>query len=60
MYKLTVCGICGTNIMQDGCCGSETIIFYCACGEKYLDSLKNKNKKRQEVNRVCRLSKGEK
>jgi len=44
MYKLTVCGTCGVVIMQDGCCGSETPVFYCPCGEEYLNSLKKKNK----------------
>lgn len=44
MYKLTVCGICGTDIMQEGCCGNETVIFKCPCGETYLKDLENKNK----------------
>lgn len=60
MYKLTVCGICKTDIMQDGCCGSETPIFNCPCGEKYLKSLKEKNKIKQEVKKVCKVPQGDK
>lgn len=51
MYKLTICK-CGTAIMQEGCCGNETIIFNCPCGEDYLKEITNKNvlKKKQRDN----------
>lgn len=48
MFKLTTC-TCGTDIMQDGCCGSETPVFFCPCGEDYLEELKEKNKKKVDT-----------
>lgn len=48
MYKLTVCGVCGSEIMQEGCCGNETIIYQCPCGEKYLEKIADNNKKKSD------------
>jgi len=59
MYKLTTCK-CGTDIMQDGCCGSEVAIFNCACGEKYLEEIKNKNKAKQDRKKNLSDLEGEK
>lgn len=60
MYKLTTCGTCGTDIMQDGCCGSEVIIYNCSCGEKYIEDLRNKNKKTIAQKEFKKCSTGDK
>lgn len=59
MYKLTTCK-CGTEIMQEGCCGNETVIFNCPCGEKYLEEITNKNKKKVETTKNIKASQGDK
>jgi len=45
--------------MQDGCCGSETPIYSCPCGEEYLEELRTKNRKRQEKQKNVKMSQGE-
>lgn len=58
MYKLTTCK-CGTAIMQEGCCGNETILFNCPCGEEYLKEVTSKNKKKVETKKNIKDSKGD-
>lgn len=59
MYKLTTCR-CGMDIMQEGCCGNETILYQCPCGENYLEELTNKNKNKVKKAMNTKDSQGDK